>query len=653
MTESDKPVPKPSEEHGSASIDPEEAAAALRQVEEAMAVLPKTRFGYLAGCAKYGAVPLVLLAVFVYWNFLRTPPLRISNETTYITQPLTADGTRVDYFAALEQELYPPEMKTDDNGYRLIVRALGASTNAVWEPEEASDREARAAQVYEKLGLDPAVKPTMTFMEPYQFLREYTAREGLDEKVTLELATKLDQPWTLDDLPMMEPWLEQNGPVLDLVGEAVRKPTFCIPMTGAKDATLYADLPFFPEIQTMRSFARMLQARAQYRIATGDIDGAMFDVISCQRLGCHQGSQESLVAILVGIAIRGVATAVGIAAVHESPPSEEQLRHFVAELNAVPVRLDMDRIRRTERYYTLDLLQALAVGQESLAELFSDWEDVGHLQQFRSGIAAYLTVDWNVVMRRINASFDDWENIDHRRPPSLLSPGNLLIGKRSERVGDFLAGYVLPAVQAFREGTRRSDCFGNLQRIALAMLIYERQHGTLPPAYTVDASGQPLHSWRVLLLPYVGEGELFSKLRLDEPWDSPHNRQFHDAAPAVYRCPSTALLPDQTTYSVIVGENSAFPTGQGMPLDQLEMNLILVVERERPVGWMEPTSELSRSMAIQGIDRRHAEQDGIGSPHPGGLNVALRDGSSRFISQTIDLQVWQSLVDGTQDRLQY
>jgi hypothetical protein len=90
-----------------------------------------------------------------------------------------------------------------------------------------------------------------------------------------------------------------------------------------------------------------------------------------------------------------------------------------------------------------------------------------------------------------------------------------------------------------------------------------------------------------------------------------------------------------------------------MSLDELEMNRILVVERERPVGWMEPTSELARSTAIEGINRRHAEQDGIGSPHPGGLNVGLRDGSSRFISETIDLQVLQSLLDGTADRPLY
>jgi hypothetical protein len=221
------------------------------------------------------------------------------------------------------------------------------------------DTQARAAQVYEKLGLDPAVKPTMTFMEPYQFLQEYVARESLDEEHASELLNKVGEPWTLDDLPMMKPWLEQNGPVLDLVGEAVRKPTFCIPLTRSDQSTLFTDPPFFAQLQTMRSFARMLEARAQYRVGTGDIDGAMADVISCQRLGRHLESHGTIISCLVGIAIRGVATAVGIAAIRESQPTEEQLRHFVDELNAIPVRLDMDRIRRVERFQTLDLLQGL------------------------------------------------------------------------------------------------------------------------------------------------------------------------------------------------------------------------------------------------------------------------------------------------------
>ena len=74
----------------------------------------------------YGSVLLVMAGVMVWASLFRSVPLKISKQTTYITEPLTEDGKRVDYFKAIEQEYYKPEMTTDENGYRLIVRAIGS-----------------------------------------------------------------------------------------------------------------------------------------------------------------------------------------------------------------------------------------------------------------------------------------------------------------------------------------------------------------------------------------------------------------------------------------------------------------------------------------------------------------------------------------------
>ena len=53
-------------------------------------------------------------------------------------------------------------------------------------------------------------------------------------------------------------------------------------------------------------------------------------------------------------------------------------------------------------------------------------------------------------------------------------------------------------------------------------------------------TGQPLLSWRVALLPQLDQLPLFQQIHLDEPWDSPHNRQFAEQMPAVYQMPSLA-----------------------------------------------------------------------------------------------------------------
>ena len=61
--------------------------------------------------------------LFLLW--MPAPALVISEETTRITGPLTAEG-QIDFFKALEQKMSPPELATDDNGFRIFVRTFGA-----------------------------------------------------------------------------------------------------------------------------------------------------------------------------------------------------------------------------------------------------------------------------------------------------------------------------------------------------------------------------------------------------------------------------------------------------------------------------------------------------------------------------------------------
>ena len=79
-----------------------------------------------------------------------------------------------------------------------------------------------------------------------------------------------------------------------------------------------------------------------------------------------------------------------------------------------------------------------------------------------------------------------------------------------------------------------------MQRVVLGVQRYrEANGGAYPAAYTVDAEGKPLHSWRVLILPYLGDAEsaLYEQIRLDEPWDSEWNSQFHAQTPTVFVAP--------------------------------------------------------------------------------------------------------------------
>jgi hypothetical protein len=77
--------------------------------------------------------------------------------------------------------------------------------------------------------------------------------------------------------------------------------------------------------------------------------------------------------------------------------------------------------------------------------------------------------------------------------------------------------------------------------VSLAMINYEATNGHYPQAGSSDEAGRPLLSWRVHLLPYLEEQELYQQFRLDEPWNSEHNRALIAKMPAFYLSPASKL----------------------------------------------------------------------------------------------------------------
>jgi len=97
---------------------------------------------------------------------------------------------------------------------------------------------------------------------------------------------------------------------------------------------------------------------------------------------------------------------------------------------------------------------------------------------------------------------------------------------------------LLPAISHTREGARGANCLNNLKLIGLGLQNYHVEHGCFPPAYVADADGKPMHSWRVLILPYMERRILYDSYNFDEPWNSPSNRYLAGHIPSEYTCPS-------------------------------------------------------------------------------------------------------------------
>lgn len=135
-----------------------------------------------------------------------------------------------------------------------------------------------------------------------------------------------------------------------------------------------------------------------------------------------------------------------------------------------------------------------------------------------------------------------------------------------------------------------------LRSIYRAFQKYESSNKRLPARAISNKEGQPLLSWRVSLLPLLGEKALYEKFHLDEPWDSPHNFSLLPLMPQAFRVMGRQPRDAQTTYfQVFVGDNTPFPLSlnQNVTMEQIETadgksKTLMLGEAAQPVPWTKP-----------------------------------------------------------------
>lgn len=148
--------------------------------------------------------------------------------------------------------------------------------------------------------------------------------------------------------------------------------------------------------------------------------------------------------------------------------------------------------------------------------------------------------------------------------------------------------------------------------IGSAIGRFRNDYGCLPPRAIVDEAGQPLLSWRVLLLPYLGHSELFHLFHLDEPWDSEYNRKLISYMPLLYNSTQTGLPLGRTTFKTLISPQGAFPEEglrryhelEGDPSDAL---LIVEVDKSAAVEWTKP-EDLDRTDDETWTEQLHKRQ---------------------------------------------
>ena len=181
-----------------------------------------------------------------------------------------------------------------------------------------------------------------------------------------------------------------------------------------------------------------------------------------------------------------------------------------------------------------------------------------------------------------------------------------------------------------------------MQKISAAFQKYLSENRCLPAPAIYDSTRRPLLSWRVDLLPYLGHQQLYSHFRLDEAWDSPHNRQLLPAIPPEYQSPER--FDDRTNYLAPAGAGTAFPGPQGfgqhgLMLSDIEdgpANTVILFEAddEAAVPWTRP---LDFELNLRGPERH------VGSLRDGVFYFAWGDGTVGQCSLDAARPFWRKM----------
>lgn len=185
----------------------------------------------------------------------------------------------------------------------------------------------------------------------------------------------------------------------------------------------------------------------------------------------------------------------------------------------------------------------------------------------------------------------------------------------------------------------RKNSTNNLKQIGLAFHNYADFHNKFV-ANVADDKGKLLLSWRVLLLPYLDEDVLFKEFKLDEPWDSTHNKKLIQKMPKVYTPVRGKAGKGETFYRGFTGPSTIFETGKELRFQSVTdgtSNTILCVEAEKSVPWTKP-DDLP-------FDPKKDELPKVGGAmFEAGFNCLICDGSVRFVKKDIAKDTLKALI---------
>jgi hypothetical protein len=152
------------------------------------------------------------------------------------------------------------------------------------------------------------------------------------------------------------------------------------------------------------------------------------------------------------------------------------------------------------------------------------------------------------------------------------------------------------------------------------------------PGNILDKDGKPLLSWRVAILPFLEEADLYKQFKLDEPWDSDNNKKLVEKMPKVYTPVRVKSKAGETYYQTFTGKGTLFVDNVAKytlgNIPDGTSNTGFVYEAGEPVIWSKPADLV--------YDEKKLPK--LGGIFDGEMLVGMGDGSVRHFKKNPDEQ---------------
>lgn len=193
------------------------------------------------------------------------------------------------------------------------------------------------------------------------------------------------------------------------------------------------------------------------------------------------------------------------------------------------------------------------------------------------------------------------------------------------------------AIGAAKLAAQRTQSMNNGRQCALAFHNYVDAMGKFPQAVLKGPKGHQ-YSWRVAILPFIEQQELYDQYNFEEDWDSENNLKVMKKMPPVFRHPSQPDDSYDTSYLAVSGPDTIFWGDEAISFKDLtdgSSNTILFVEAKSTVPWTKP----------QDLD--YDPEKGLpkfGGFSDGGFNAVFADGSVQFISDKVEEEMMHNML---------